>query len=120
MRRASGGSDTSHWNRNDIPDFQGAISMIVSIENGKACNQTTMRRDWRDLVRNGLLVRQMVWTGLCREDKERIQEHHHRHGSSTLEKDEFEICRSEKLRTESVAEMVNATKMLPKRFYKLR
>ena len=71
MGRASGGSGTSHWNRNDIPDFQGAIFMIVSIENGKICNQMTMRRDWRDLVRIGLLIRQMVldWT-LSRRQRE--------------------------------------------------
>ena len=26
MGRASGGSNTSHWIRNDAPDFQGAMS----------------------------------------------------------------------------------------------
>ena len=29
MGRASGGSNASHWIRNDIPDFQGAI--LISI-----------------------------------------------------------------------------------------
>ena len=40
----SGGSDTSHWIRNDIPDFQGATSVTVALENGKVYNQTTMRK----------------------------------------------------------------------------
>ena len=40
----SGGSDTSHRIRNDITDFQGATSVIVAVENGKDCKQTTMRK----------------------------------------------------------------------------
>ena len=32
MGRASGGPGMSHWIRNDIPDFQGAMSMIVLVE----------------------------------------------------------------------------------------
>ena len=44
MGRASGGSDTSYWIGNDIPDFQGVTSVIVSVENGMVCNQTMMRK----------------------------------------------------------------------------
>ena len=35
-------SDTSHWIRSDVPDFQGAMSMIALIENGKVYNQMTL------------------------------------------------------------------------------
>ena len=46
MDRASGGSDMSHWIRNDIPDFQGATPMILSVcyliemffQKGKMCS----------------------------------------------------------------------------------
>ena len=31
MGRASGGSDTSYWLRNDVHNFQGATPVIVSI-----------------------------------------------------------------------------------------
>ena len=34
----------------------------------------------------------LCWTGLCREDREQILEHHPRHGSSTLKKDGFGNC----------------------------
>ena len=43
MGRASGDLDTSHWIRNDIPDFQGEWKG-VSVENRKVCNQTTTRK----------------------------------------------------------------------------
>ena len=44
MGRASGGSNTSHWIRNDIPYFQGAMPVKISIKNERICNQTTMRK----------------------------------------------------------------------------
>ena len=40
--RASGCSDTHQWIGNNILYFQRAMSVKVSIENGKICNQTTM------------------------------------------------------------------------------
>ena len=42
--RVSGGWDKSHWNRNDVPNFQGATPVIVSVENRKVCNKTTMKK----------------------------------------------------------------------------
>ena len=44
MGRATGGSNTSQWIRDDIPDFLRAMSMKVWIRNGKICNQTKMRK----------------------------------------------------------------------------
>ena len=41
MGRASGGLNTPHWIRNNIPDFLRAMSMKIVIENGKNCNKTT-------------------------------------------------------------------------------
>ena len=42
MDRASGSSNRPQWIRNDILDFQRAISMKIAIENGKVCNKTTI------------------------------------------------------------------------------
>ena len=42
LGRASGCSNMPHWTRNDILDLQRAISMKISIENGKISNQMTM------------------------------------------------------------------------------
>ena len=42
MGRASGGSNTPHWIRNNIHDFLRAISVKIGVENGKICNKTTM------------------------------------------------------------------------------
>ena len=41
MGRASGGSDSPHWMRNNILDFLKAISMKIAVDNGKICNNTT-------------------------------------------------------------------------------
>ena len=40
--RASGCSSTPHWTRNDVRDLQRAMSMKISVENGKVYNQMTM------------------------------------------------------------------------------
>ena len=40
--RASGCSKTPNWTRNDALHLQRAMSMKISVENGKLCNQTTM------------------------------------------------------------------------------
>ena len=40
--RASGGSNTPSWTRNDFLHLQRAMSMKISVENGKICNQMTM------------------------------------------------------------------------------
>ena len=42
LNRAYGCSNTPHWTRNDILDLHRAISMEISVENGKICNQTTI------------------------------------------------------------------------------
>ena len=42
MDRASGGSDTPHWTRNNIFVFQRAMSVKIAVENGKVYNKTTM------------------------------------------------------------------------------
>ena len=42
LGRASGCSNMPHWTRNDFLDLQRAISMKISVENGKIYNQTTM------------------------------------------------------------------------------
>ena len=42
LGRASGCSNTPSWSRNDVLDLQRAMSMKVSVENEKSCNQTTM------------------------------------------------------------------------------
>ena len=42
MGRASDGSDTPHWTRNNILDFQRAMSVKIAVENGKICKKTTM------------------------------------------------------------------------------
>ena len=61
MGRASGGSNTPHWIRNNILDFLRAMSMKIAVENRKICNKTTMgERDCRELVRFGLLMRQIA------------------------------------------------------------
>ena len=40
MGRASGGSNTPHWIRNDIPDFLRAMSMKIVVENEKIYKKT--------------------------------------------------------------------------------
>ena len=48
MDRASGGSNTPRWIRNNILHFQRAMSVKVAVENGRICNKTTMgERLWR-------------------------------------------------------------------------
>ena len=42
MDRASGGSNMPHWIRNNILDFQRAMSVKIAVENGKICNKVTM------------------------------------------------------------------------------
>ena len=42
MGRASGGSRTPHWIRNNILDFLRAMSVKTGVEHGKICNKTTM------------------------------------------------------------------------------
>ena len=39
MGRDPGCLNMPHWTRNDIPDLQRAMSMKISVENGKICNQ---------------------------------------------------------------------------------
>ena len=36
---ASGGSNTLHWIRNNILDFQRAMSVKTTVENGKVCKK---------------------------------------------------------------------------------
>ena len=43
MGRASGGSNTPHWIRNNILDFLRAMSVKIAVESGKICSKTTMR-----------------------------------------------------------------------------
>ena len=42
MGRASGGSNTPHWIRNNILDFQRAMSVKIAVENGKVRSKMTM------------------------------------------------------------------------------
>ena len=42
LGRASGCSTTLRWTRNDVLDLQRAMSMKLSVEIGKICNQKTM------------------------------------------------------------------------------
>ena len=42
MDRASGGLNMLRWIRNNILDFQGAMFVKITVENGKICNKTTM------------------------------------------------------------------------------
>ena len=42
MGRASGGSNTHHWIRNNILDFLRAMSLKIVVENGRVCNKTAM------------------------------------------------------------------------------
>ena len=42
MGRASSSSHTPHWIRNNILDFQRAMSVKIQVENGTICNKTTM------------------------------------------------------------------------------
>ena len=44
MGRASCGSSTPHWIRNEILDFQKTLSVKLAVENGQICNKTTMGR----------------------------------------------------------------------------
>ena len=61
MGRASGGSNSPHWIRNNVHDFLRAMSVKIAVENGKICNKTTMgERDCRELVRFGLLMRRIA------------------------------------------------------------
>ena len=43
MDRAFGGSNTPHGIRNNILDFQRAMSVKIEVENGEICNKRTMR-----------------------------------------------------------------------------
>ena len=42
LGRASGCSNTPYWTRNDVLDLQRAMSMKISVENRKTCNQATI------------------------------------------------------------------------------
>ena len=42
MGKASGGSNTSHWIRNNILDFLRAVFVKIAVEKGKICNNRTM------------------------------------------------------------------------------
>ena len=42
MGRASVGSNTPHWIKNNILDLQRAVSVKIAVECGKICNKTTM------------------------------------------------------------------------------
>ena len=42
LGRAAGYSNAPNWTRNGVLDFQRAMFMKKSVENGKICNQTTM------------------------------------------------------------------------------
>ena len=42
MDRASGGLNTPLWIRNNVLDFQRAMSVKIAVENGKICNKVTM------------------------------------------------------------------------------
>ena len=41
MGRASGGSNTPHWIRNNIHDFLREMSVKIAIENGKISDRIT-------------------------------------------------------------------------------
>ena len=45
MGRASGGSNTPHWIRNNIHDLLRAMSMKIAVEHGKICNKTNLLVD---------------------------------------------------------------------------
>ena len=40
MCRASGGSNMPHWIRNNVLNFQRAMSVKIGVENGKICDRT--------------------------------------------------------------------------------
>ena len=42
MGRASGGSNTPHWIRNNIHNFLRAMFVKIAVENGKICNKKRM------------------------------------------------------------------------------
>ena len=60
MGRASGGSNTPHWTRTGIHDFLRAMSVKME---GSATRRR-WERDFRELVRFGLLMRRIAldWT----------------------------------------------------------
>ena len=64
MDRASGGSSTPYWIRNNILEFQRAMSMKIAVENGKIALIRRWERYCRELVRFGLLMRRIAlhWT----------------------------------------------------------
>ena len=69
LGRASGCSNTPNWTRNDVPDLQRAMSSTkISVENGKICNQTTMRerleRVGEAWIGFGLLMRRIAVDGI--------------------------------------------------------
>jgi len=72
MGRASGDSNTPHWVRSNILDFQRAMSVKITVENGKICNEMTIERDCKEFVKFGLLMSLVVldWTlsRRCRKD----------------------------------------------------
>ena len=39
MGRASGGSNTPHWFRNNVLDFQRAMSVKIAVKNGKTMGE---------------------------------------------------------------------------------
>ena len=45
MGRASGGSTTPYWIRNNVLDFRRAISVKVAVKNGKICNKKDLQQD---------------------------------------------------------------------------
>ena len=91
LGRASGCSKKPNWTRNDVLDLQRAISMKTSEKRERSATRRRWERDWRELVRFGLLMRRMDldWT-LSRRWREDLG-HHPRYGSRTQEKVESEI-----------------------------
>ena len=57
MSRASVVSDTPQRNRNNIPDLIRAMSVKVSVKDGKIVNEKTWERGWRYVVQLALLVK---------------------------------------------------------------
>ena len=53
MDRASGGSNSPHWFRNNIHDILRVKSVKIAVENGKSATRRRWERDCRELVRFG-------------------------------------------------------------------
>ena len=64
MGRASGGSNTPHWIRNNIIDFLRAMSMKIAVKMERSATRRRWERDCRELVEFGLLMRRIAldWT----------------------------------------------------------